>query len=218
MIEKNARRPRNLQRKRIIFLCIKNLFFSEKILLHSAYTASKHNNTNDTLNGTYESKTMESLQAIAEETKSPRKKEGQLREVLVQVLKKPPTSPSNMSFKRENEHSVQPIMSRLSLNQTDIRALGKSNKKDSDRSPSLNSIPRKHLRESGSLSPAKKTTKNQLVEKVANKANALAVAKKPTTTTSVVAAAPVVYLSEEEKAQYGDRTLADYDKLELLGK
>ena len=160
---------------------------------------------------------MESLQAIAEETKSPRKKEGQLREVLVQVLKKPPTSPSNNAFKRENEHSVQPIMSRLSLNQTDIRALGKSNKKDSDRSPSLSSIPRKHLRESGSLSPAKKTTKNQLVEKVASNKGS-SVAKKPITTTSVVAAAPVVYLSEEEKAQYGDRTLADYDKLELLGK
>ena len=68
------------------------------------------------------------------------------------------------------------------------------------------------------MSPVKKT-KNQLVEKVSAATNkGSVITKKPVQTTSVVATAPVVYLSEEEKAQYGDRTLADYDKLELLGK
>lgn len=138
-------------------------------------------------------------------------KEAYLKEMLIDALKK--TSHVAPPQKKGKDDMYNPII-KLLLHKGDPRESGKSiEKKEHTRSPSITSKPKKNQREATSISPSKKAARPYMSEKgskeIKQEKSAIAVKK----------AAPIsVYLSEEEKAQYGDRSLADYEKVDLLGK
>ena len=77
------------------------------------------------------------------------------------------------------------------------------------RSPSLNPSSEKHKRDSSLIFFSPGTRLKSLSNLPRSECKTVPVKK-----TSAVS----VILSDEEKAQYGDRSLADYEKKELLGK
>lgn len=97
----------------------------------------------------------------------------------------------------------------LQKNASQPAETSKTEKKENTRSPSLNLKYKRGQRDLISISPVKKGNSIFKDKPVKPEANVAEVKK----------AAPVqVILSEEEKAQYGNRCPADYEKLELLGK
>lgn len=109
--------------------------------------------------------------------------------------------------------SLQNSAVRVSLQKSEVVGSGKGEikEKEKGRSPSPHVQSKKNYRDILSISPVKKGS-NATKDKSHKK-------PEPEKTSEVRKATPVqVFLSEEEKAQYGNRTLPDYDKLELLGK
>lgn len=127
--------------------------------------------------------------------------------MLVNALKKNASSDSPL---KKKDNAFSPII-KLLLERSETPVLNSDKKsKNGNRSPFLSS---KSKKDASSASPSKKPN-SEHYEKPKNtehKPEALAnISRKPTPLS--------IYLSEEEKTQYGDRSLPDYEKIELIGK
>lgn len=126
--------------------------------------------------------------------------------MLVNALKK--NASSGSPFKKK-DNAFTPII-KLLLERTEPPSTNQSkNNREGSKSPCFNP---KTKKDNPSVSPFKKANENpEKLVAVENKSEILANVSRKSTPISI-------FVSEEEKNQYGDRSLPDYEKLELIGK
>lgn len=131
------------------------------------------------------------------------------QDVIITTSKRPTGfSPLNAGKDNGNPHALSPVVKLLLQKNASLGCeTSKTEKKDNQRSPSLNL---KHKRRDViAISPMKKGNSIFKDKPVKQEANVTEVKK--------AAPAPIL-LSDDEKAQYGNRCPADYEKVEVLGK
>jgi len=195
--DKEKKKSLNSQTSTYIFSSKAYSVFSDKILLRSS---QKQASSEVNISPPKELGNM----AQGEQNTAPLK--SHLREVLVNALKK---NTSNSSPLKKKDNAFTPII-KLLIERSDTPKSNQSKmNNDGTKSPSLIS---KNKKDNSSVSPFKKQS-NENYEKpiIESKSEVITNVSRKSTPLPI-------FLSEEEKIQYGDRSLPDYEKLELLGK